>query len=82
MSIIININKAKAIKLDQFRLERKPMLEALDIAYMQALETDNVVEQERIKVNKQALRDVTEITLPDDINALKNFKPEILNKTA
>lgn len=81
MSIIINIKKAKAIKLDQFRLEREPMLESLDLAYMRAIEAGDVAEQERVKAKKQALRDITKIVLPDDINGLKNFKPEIFNKS-
>jgi hypothetical protein len=78
MSIRINISKAKDIKLDQFRLERQPRLEALDLAYIRALESGDIEEQERIKSEKKALRDVTKIVLPDDINGLKNFKPDIL----
>ena len=38
MSIRINIDKAKAIKLDTFRAERAPKLEALDVAFVRALE--------------------------------------------
>ena len=78
MSIRININKAKAIKLDQFRIERKPLLEALDLAYMRALEAGDLVEQENIKAKKQALRDVTKVELPNDISSLRDFKPDIL----
>lgn len=78
MSIKINIIKAKAIKIEQFRLERKPLLEALDLQYIRALESGDVIQQERIKAEKQALRDVTKVELPDDISLLKGFKPDIL----
>lgn len=78
MSIRINIDKAKAIKLDQFRAERAPKLAALDVAFVRALEQGDVSEQARIAAEKQALRDVTKVTLPDDVEALKEFKPDIL----
>ena len=78
MSISINITKAKAIKLDQFRTERKPLLEALDVAFMRAFENADTAECARIAAEKQALRDVTKVTLPDDLTALKDYKPDIL----
>lgn len=78
MSIRINIDKAKAIKLDQFRAERAPKLAALDVAFVRALEQGDTAAQARIAAEKQALRDVTKVTLPDDVAALKDFKPDIL----
>ena len=78
MSIIINIAKAKAIKLDALRAERAPKLDALDVAFMRAVEQGDTAECARIAAEKQALRDVTKVTLPDDVAALKDFKPDIL----
>lgn len=78
MSIRINITKAKAIKLDAFRASRKPLLEALDVAFVRALEQNDLEAQANIKAEKQALRDVSQVTLPDDLTALKDFKPDIL----
>jgi hypothetical protein len=78
MSIRINIDKAKAIKLDQFRAERALKLAALDLAFMRAVEQGNTDEQSRIVAEKQALRDVTKVALPDDVVSLKDFKPDIL----
>jgi len=78
MSIRINIDKAKAIKLDQFRAERAPKLAALDVAFVRALEQGDTDEQSRIVAEKQALRDVTKQPLPDDVASLKDFKPDIL----
>ena len=78
MSIRINIDKAKAIKLDQLRAERAPKLAALDLAFMRAVEQGDTAAQASIAAEKQALRDVTKVTLPDDVATLKDFKPDIL----
>jgi hypothetical protein len=78
MSISINITKAKAIKLDQFRAERAPKLAALDVAFVRALEQGDTAAQTRIAAEKQALRGVTKVALPDDLTSLKDFKPDIL----
>jgi hypothetical protein len=78
MSIRINIDKAKAIKLDQLRAERAPKLAALDLAFMRAVERGDLLAQASIAADKQALRDVTKVTLPDDVASLKDFKPDIL----
>lgn len=78
MSIRINIDKAKAIKLDQLRAERAPKLAALDVAFVRALEQGDTDAQARIAAEKQALRDVTKQPLPDDVAVLKDFKPDIL----
>jgi len=78
MSIRINIDKAKAIKLDQLRAERAPKLAALDVAFMRAVERGDLLEQASIAAQKQALRDVTKVALPDDLAVLKDYKPDIL----
>jgi hypothetical protein len=78
MSIRINIDKAKAIKLDALRAERAPKLAALDLAFMRAVEQGDTVAQASIAAEKQALRDVTKQPLPDDVSSLKDFTPDIL----
>jgi hypothetical protein len=78
MSISINIDKAKAIKLDQLRAERAPKLAALDLAFMRAVEQGDTAKQASIAAQKQALREVTKAPLPDDVASLKDFKPDIL----
>ena len=78
MSIRINIDKAKAIKLDLLRADRAPKLAALDLAFMRAVEQGDLLAQASIAAEKQALRDVTKQPLPDDVSALKDFKPDIL----
>jgi len=78
MSIIINIDKAKAIKLDALRAERAPKLAALDLAFMRAVEQGDTAKQASIAAEKQALRDITKAPLPDDVATLKDFTPDIL----
>jgi hypothetical protein len=74
----INITKAKAIQLDKFRAARTPLLAALDVAFMRAVETSDVVKQQEIAAKKQALRDVTSTTLPDDLVGIKATWPDVL----
>jgi hypothetical protein len=74
----INILKAKEIWKDKFRTARKPILEKLDVEYMRALEVGNIQKQQEIASKKQALRDVTNISLPDTLEGIKNTWPEIL----
>lgn len=76
VTVDVDIVKAKEIKKDQMRLLRKPKLEALDVQFMQALESgsDTTV----IKTKKQELRDVTALVLPDDVEQLKAFMPDCL----
>ena len=55
--ITVNITKAKDITKDRLRAERKPLLEAQDVAFQRALETSE--DTTAIVVEKQRLRDIT-----------------------
>jgi uncharacterized protein YdaT len=57
MAIIIDINKAKDITKDRLRIERKPLLEAQDVAFQRALESN--ADTSAIVAEKQRLRDIT-----------------------
>jgi len=57
MGITININKAKDITKDRLRAERKPLLEAQDVAFQRALESG--ADTTTIVAEKQRLRDIT-----------------------
>lgn len=59
MPIVVNMQKALDIKKDLIRRERAPLLAALDIEMMRAIESGATVKQEEIKQKKQALRDAT-----------------------
>ena len=55
--ITINMNKAKDITKERLRQERKPLLEAQDILFMQAQESGS--DTTAIVAEKQRLRDIT-----------------------
>jgi hypothetical protein len=57
MPVNINITKAKDITKERLRAERKPLLEAQDVAFQRALEDG--ADTSTIVTEKQRLRDVT-----------------------
>jgi hypothetical protein len=69
--ITINLDKAKAITKDRLRAERKSLLEAQDVAFQRALESN--ADTTAIVAEKQRLRDITNITATtlDELRALK-----------
>ena len=73
MSITINLDKAKDITKERLRIERKPLLEAQDIKFMQAQESG--ADTTAIVAEKQRLRDITKsvdfCTTTDELKALK-----------
>jgi len=78
--ITTDINAAKEIWKNKWREARKPKLEALDLAYMRATETQNASEIARIISEKQELRDVTNTPIPGTTpEEIKAVWPEILN---
>ena len=70
MAIIVDINKAKDITKDRLRAERKPLLEAQDVAFQRALESS--ADTTAIVAEKQRLRDIT--TLVDTVNTVEELK--------
>ena len=70
--ITINIPKAKDITKDRLRADRKPLLEAQDILFMQAQEsgadtTDIVAEKNRLR---DITKDADSCTTTDQLKAL------------
>jgi len=53
----VNFSKAQAITKERLRADRKPLLEAQDIAFQRALESN--VDTSAIVTEKQRLRDIT-----------------------
>ena len=77
----LNSDKAKAIWKNKWRDARKPLLEALDIDFMKAVETGDTQKQAQIAAEKQALRDVTQTEISGTTaEEIKSVWPEILNK--
>lgn len=66
--IVINMQKALEIKKQTIRAEREPLLDALDVQMMKALESGDAIKQAEIAAKKQALRDAT--TDPAVINSV------------
>jgi len=79
--ITVDMTKAREIKRDQLRAERKPLLEQLDVEFMRAQEAGDTAKQQEIAAKKQALRDVTadpaidDATTPDELKAVR---PDVL----
>jgi len=73
--ITVDMTKAREIKRDMIRAERKPLLEKLDVEYMRAQEAGHTALQQEIAAKKQALRDATvdpvidAATTPDELKA-------------
>ena len=70
MAIQVNINKAKNITKDRLREERKPLLEAQDVAFQRALEAG--ADTTAIVAEKQRLRDITNQV--DNLNTVEELK--------
>jgi hypothetical protein len=68
--IKINLLKAKEITKDRLRAERKPLLEAQDVAFQRALETGE--DTAEIVAEKQRLRDITKLV--DSAKTVEDLK--------
>jgi transposase len=83
MSITVNLTKAKEIAKDNLRAEREPVLAALDVQFMRAVESGNTELQTSIATQKQALRDITadeSITGATDVNGLKTAMNNLIEQ--
>ena len=75
MGIIVDINKAKDITKDRLRQERKPLLEAQDVAFQRALESN--ADTSAIVAEKQRLRDITnQVDTANTVEELKSITLE------
>tara|TARA_R100000664_G_C2642324_1_gene66736 strand:+ start:120 stop:347 length:228 start_codon:yes stop_codon:yes gene_type:complete len=70
--ITINLDKAKEITKERLRQERKPLLEAQDILFMQAQESKSSTQ--KIILEKKRLRDITnKVDSCTTLNELKSL---------
>lgn len=73
--ITIDMDKAKSIAVGRVRLAREPVLKALDVSYMRAIEANDMTAGNAIAAKKQVLRDapadarIHEATNPDELTA-------------
>ena len=77
-ALTIDVELAKEVQRNRWRKLRAPKLEALDLAYLRALEAGDSALQADIAATKAALRDVTDTALPNDIDGIRNLVPSIL----
>jgi hypothetical protein len=68
--------KAREIHRDRLRVQRAPLLDALDVAYARADEAGDVAAKAKIAADKQELRDITAAPAidaaktPDELKAI------------
>lgn len=73
---MIQIDMAKAIEIQRNRIRaaREPLLAALDVEFMRAVERGDHAEQARVAAEKQRLRDLTKdprLTVAQTVDELK-----------
>ena len=68
--ITINFDKAKEITKDRLRQERAPLLQAQDVAFQRAMESN--ADTSAIVAEKQRLRDITNVV--DTLTTLDDLK--------
>jgi len=73
--ITINLDRAKEIKKESLRMERKPLLEAQDVAYMRAQEAGE--DTTTIVAEKVRLRNIT--MLCDTAETVEDLKAIDIN---
>jgi len=71
MPIAVSLTKAKAITKDRLRVDRKPLLEAQDVAFMKAQEAGS--DTSAIVTEKNRLRNITGDYV-DDMDNLTDLK--------
>jgi hypothetical protein len=81
--ITVDMPKAREIHRQNMRIERAPLLAALDVDYQRADESSNKELKASIASQKQALRDVTKLAAIDEAQTpdeLKQVWPEALKR--
>jgi len=77
--VSVDIEKAKLFWKDKWREARKPILEKLDVEFLQQLELGDTVGRNEVVQKKQVLRDITLIEIPGNTTQeIRNFWPEVL----
>jgi len=71
MPVSVNLAKAKVLTKDRLRVDRKPLLEAQDVAFMKAQEAGSSTDA--IVTEKNRLRDITGDYV-DDMDNITDLK--------
>lgn len=70
--------KAKHILKDKLRMERKPLLESLDVKFMRAIEEGDTSSLKSIKEEKQRLRDITNLPSIESAKTIEDLKKVVI----
>ncbi len=77
---VINVSIAKEIKKNHLREIRVILFDKLDKAFMRAIEEENTERKAYIINLKNQFRDITDLDLPDEEEALLNFMPSVFKE--
>jgi hypothetical protein len=77
---VINVPIAKEIKKNHLREIRGILFDKLDKAFLRAIETEDSEKRSYIINLKNQFRDITDLDLPDEEEALLNFMPSVFKE--
>lgn len=69
-----DLEKARAIQLEHMRIARKPLLDALDVESIQAMENGDTKQQELIVAAKNKLRAITDLLKTMKLTSLDDIR--------
>lgn len=72
--IVYDLEKARTLQLDRIRIERQPLLAALDVQYQMADEKGDDAQKKTIAAQKQALRDATEALKAQELSSIEDVR--------
>jgi hypothetical protein len=73
-AIAVDMSRAREIQRNRLRALREPVLAALDVDMLRAIESQDAQAQARIAAQKQALRDVTRVPEIDAADSPEDLK--------
>ena len=82
-TVTVNLTKAKDIAKSKLRIEREPVLAALDVQFMRAVESGNTTQQAAIAEQKDELRNITahsSITGATTVDGLKTAMNNLIDQ--
>ena len=77
---VINVSMAKEIKKNHLREIRTILFDKLDKAFLKAIETDDSERKSYIINLKNQFREITDLDLPNDEEALLSFMPSVFKE--
>jgi hypothetical protein len=77
---VINVSMAKEIKKNHLREIRAILFDKLDKAFLKAIETDDLERKSYIINLKNQFREITDLDLPNDEEALLSFMPSVFKE--